>query len=658
MSQFGQNSQSFRQVMVSGVPTPLASGTFKSLAPEQIGLFAINENGNITIATGSEAEDVQFQLAQGIHDFAAKGKAFGGGQTNAPRKTKSFKPSEITSWKGVKSNRNHQGQKVALGYDGVDAAKTLTALLDVKDLVVNIRLWGNLINKVTGNRKDLKYKVYVNKGCLSNGCDVNSVVAGETIADSIIKQVEESHLTFGYKITDLIKVSKIKKYAVDPSAPTGLIPFHRYTVAICDDGSNAALGLVQAQYSTLEVKRIDRTSSISTYEVWTQDTFSDPNYTATAPANVSLSARTVADCETCPSGSTKVNSAKAYRLVGLAGTSAPTIPNAVSTTLIGSTVTQKTYLVVMPDSTSDSTVATEATTDGYVSTPISTTRDICNFTASTYTWVVGGTATKAPADWKITLADDVCGNDRLAEIQATYPGLTVSTDADGTCVHTYKITNYSEPIEPGCYPDDYRFVEPSPFAGIRWVKFITTLTTPDCTVDTVENPCVAVGVIFESKVEELPKIDTNTYFFQGYDVNRVDPVHIEVSVQSLDPNSNLCDEPEYPVTKLQSMKFPIGQGRYVMEREKEQLHFEGKNISLNPIVNDKFGFVFNAKDGKFYDEYQLGYRKQFIDGGWTDESTKSYIVSIFFEEGQGKQFETLINGLIAKQGLKLKPVYL
>jgi len=658
MSQFGQNSQSFRQVMVSGVPTPLSSGTFKSLAPEQLGLFAIDENGNITIASGSEAEGVQYQLAQGIHDFAAKGKVYGGGQTNAPRKTKAFKPSEITSWKGIKAIRAHQGQKVALGYDGVDAAKTLTALLDVKDLVVHIRLWGNLINKVTGNRKDLKYKVYVNKGCLSNGCDVNSEVAGETIADSIIKQVEESHLTLGYKISDLVKVSKIKKYAVTPDPLTGLIPFHRFVVSICDDGSNAALGLVQAQYSSLEVKRIDRTSSISTYEVWTQDTFDDPDYDPTVPADVSLGARTVADCETCPSGSTKVNSAKAYRLTGLSSASAPTIPSAVSTTLIGSTATQKTYLVVMADTASDATVISEAATDGYQAVLISTTRDICNFTASTYAWVEDGEVDKAPSDWKITLADTECGTDRLAELQANYPGFTVAIDATGTCAHTYKITNYSEPIEPGCYPDDYRFTEPSAFEGIRWVKFATTLATPDCTVSTETAPCVAVGVIFESKVEELPKVDVNSYFFQGYDVNRVDPVHIEISVQSLDPNSNLCDEPDYPVTKLQSIKLPSGQGRFVMEREKESLHYEGKHISLNPIVTDKFGFAFNAKDGKFYDEYQLGIRKQFLNGGWTDESSNSYIVSVFFEEGQGKQFETLINGLIAKQGLKLKPVYL
>lgn len=652
MAQYGQFNQSYRQVMVSGVPTPLSTGIFKDLAPEQIGLFALAEDGTISVANGTEEK---LQLAQGIHDFAAKGK-IGGGFSNAPRKTKPFSPEDIISFKGIKADKKHQGQIVALGYDGVDAAKTLTALLDVKDLRINVRLWGNLIHKITGNRKTLTNNFYINKGCLSNGCDVNSVVAGEQIADSLIKQIEASYLTPGYKLTDLVQVRKIKKYAVDPAAPTGLVPFHKFTVSIPDDGSNAALGLIQAQYPGKLVTRTSRLGINSTYQIWTQDTLSG-SYSPTVPASVSLSARSIAECEVCPSGSTKVDSAKAYELKGLASLAAPVISGG-TVTLVGSTGLSKTYLVTFADTAVDATVIAAGVALGYNTRLVSTTRDICNFTATTYAWTNVGSANKAPADWKITLADTACGTDRLTELQANYPGFTVALDAAGTCVHTYKLTNYSEPVEPGCYPEDYKYTYPSAFENKEWVKFTTTLATPDCTVSTATSPCVAVGVVFESKIEDNPLVDDFTYGYYGYDQNRIDPVHIEITVQSLDPNSNPCDEPTYPVTKLQSMVYPKGEGRFVMERERESLSYEQHKWSTNPLINKAFGFTFNAKDGKFYDEYQLAIKHSWKQGGFSQDSKDTYLISVFFEEGQGKQFETLINGVIAKNGLKIKQVYL
>lgn len=648
-----QFNQSYRQVMVSGVPTPLSTGTFKDLAAEQIGLFSLAENGTIKVADGTEEKLV---LAQGTADYTAKGKTYGGGFSNAPRKTKEFSPENITSFKGIKSNRNHQGQIVALGYDGVDASKTLTALLDVKDLRINVRLWGNLIQKVTGNRKTLTIPLYINKGCLSNGCDVNSIVAGETIADSLIKQIEASYLTTGYKLTDLVQVRKVKKYAVEPAAATGLIPFHKFTVSVFDDGSNAALGLIQSQYPGKVVTRESRTGTSSVYQVWTQDTFTTV-YAPTVPASVSLAARTIANCETCPSGSTKLDSVKAYELKGLASVAAPVIAGG-TVSLVGNSGVSRTYIVTFADTVVDATIIAAGVALGYTTKLISITRDICNFTAATYTWSNVGSANKAPADWKITIADTECGTDRLAELQANYPGFTVSLDVNGNCANTYKLTNYSEPVEPGCYPDDYKYIYPSAFENKEWVKFTTTLVIPVCTETTSTSPCIAVGVVFESKIEENFLVDDYTYGYYGYDQNRIDPVHIEISVQSLDQNSNACDEPTYPVTKLQSILLPRGEGRFIMERERESLGYEMHKWSTNPLVNKAFGFTWNAKDGKFYDEYQIGITHTWKQGGFSQDSKDSYLVSVFFEEGQGKQFESLINGVIAKNSLKIKQVYL
>jgi len=645
----GNVNQSYHQVMVSGVPTPLSTGKMVDLAAEQIGLFVTNEIGVTTLATGSE--DGNFQIAQGIQDLAIRGKQFGGGVSNAPRKTKKFKGTDLVGWEGEKASRKHQGQIVALGYDGVDASKTLTALLDRKDLIIQLRLWGNMINKVGGNRTDLPVPIYVNKGCLKNNCDVNSLVAADIIADSIIDQVEKSVLRTGYKVTELITVRKIKKYAINPTAPTGLLQFHKFSVSLCDDNSNAALGLIQAQYSALKVTRTKRIDSISTYEVLTQDGGVSPTYTTTTPATFSLSARTVAECEVCPAGSTKVDSAKAYELKGLSSAAAPVIAGSISVTLVGSTITEKTYLVVMADTANDATVSTSASSQGYTSKLVSTTRDICNFPASTYSWTVGTTVSKAPHDWKITLADSQCGTSRLTELQLNYPGFVVAVDSVGTCAGTYKITNFSEAIEPGCYPEDYKYKAPSAFLGINWADFTVTLSVPNCADPVFTTPCIAVGVIFESKIEEVQIVNDYTYDLIGYDNQRVDPTHIEVSVVSQDPASNICTEPTYPVTHLQTIVYPKGQGRWVMKEESSSLVYEGLRRSNNYILNELIGAKFNAKDGKYYDRYITKIKDDTEYWGYR-------LNSYFFEEGQGKQFEALINGFIAKQGLKLKPVYL
>lgn len=649
MATLGNVNQSYHQVMVSGVPTPLTAGKFSDLAPEQIGLFVTN-NKFITSATDGSADGDKYVIAQGIQDLAIRGQQFGGGVSNAPRKTKKFKASDLIGWEGEKAKRKHQGQIVALGYDGVDASKTLTALLDHKDLVIHLRLWGNMASKVGGNRTDLPFPLFVDKGCIPSGCDTNTVVAGEAIADSIIKQCESGFLRTGYKITDLVTVSKIKKYAINPVALTGLLQFHKFTTSLCDDGSVAALGLIQAQYTALKVTRIGRLDSISTYEVLTQDGGVQGAYTTTTPATFSLAKRTVANCEVCPAGSTKVESAKAYELKGLASASAPVIAGGV-VTFIGSTITEKTYLVVTDDTAVDATVKASANTQGYTSALVSTTRDICNFPATTYSWVVGSTESKAPHNWKITLSDTVCGTDRLAELQANYPGFTVSVDAVGICARTYKITNYSEAIEPGCYPEDYRYKAPSAFEGTEWIDFIVTKITPDCIDPVITTPCVAVGVIFESKVEEVELVNDCTYDLVGYDNQAVFPTQIEVSVFSQDVSSNLCLEPKYPVTKLQSIVVPSGQGRWVMTEENSSLLYEKLVKSNNYILNQRLGFKFNAVDGKFYDRYITKLKDDTEFHGYR-------LNSYFFEEGQGKQFEALINGFIAKKGLDLEPVYL
>lgn len=648
MATFGQLNQANRRVFVSGVSTLATTGVFKDLAPEQLGVFEVAENGVISIASGKVKKAI---IAQGVADFAAAGNKNGGAFSNGARKTIEFNPKNIVAWRGIKASTAEMSDKVALGYDGVDAAKTITTLLDVKDLIVHVRLWGAPVQKVTGNAKMLRKQYYLNKGCLPSNADLTSTVSVNTLLDSFIKQVNEDKW-MGYPVTDLFSVKKVLNPAT--SAPGGLVGFTQYTIKLNDAGEVADLGKLQAFYPGYEVKFESRTGVQSTYSMWRLTS-------AGAPADYTSTPFSIADCETCPAGSTRTDNYKTYELVGLAATAAPIIPSQIaSPVLVGNDGVQKKYLLTMPDNSVDATVIADSLTDGYVATYLSLTRDVCTFATTTTAWVSGTTGSKAPKTWKITLADNVCGTSRLAELQAAYPGLTIAQDVDGECSRSYVTTNYSEVIVPGCYEEDYVYTAPAGYKDSVWIPFVTTLTSPDCTVDTVSETCTAGGLIFETKGVKRPKVNAYTYGYYGYDITDVDPVHIQVSVHSLDYTGNTCDEPLYPVTRLQSVVYPKGEGRYVMERERESLNYELKHWSTNPLVNDAYGFLFNAKEGVYYDEYQLELTSSNTVAssfGQAGGSTVS-LYSFYFPANQGKAFESKINSLIVDNKLDLDLIYL
>ena len=649
-------NQAIKKTFFSEVEKIATTGTLKQLGVQQIGLFTDTGLSEIKVATGTEKEVF---FAQGILKFKAQ-KSFGGGYSNSPRKSITFNPKNIKEFRGVKANREIQAQKVALGFDGVDASKTLTTMLDRNDLQINIRLHGELINRVMGKNQSLYKQIYINKGKIDQFGNYTDAGSGDIIADDIIAQLDNSLFTIGYKFSDLVSYKKVERYAVAPAAMTGLLPFHSFTVSICDDGGSAALGLIQSQYTGFEVSRVGRICSVSTYKVMTPDALAGAVYSAALPVAVSLSARTVANCEVCPTGSTKVSSAKAFVLKAAIGTAVPTIAGAISTTLLGSTITQKSYLVVVPETAVNSVVIADGVADGYDTKLVGGTRDICNFPATTYTWTqTGQTFYKAPAQWKITLADTVCGTDRLAELQAHYLGSTVAIEASGECSKSYTISNYSEIVEDvACSIETYVYLAPASFESVQWVKFKASLALPTCTVDVNEIPCKAVGIIFEGIFAEDETVDENTIGYFGYDPNRILPVYIDISVNTVDPQKNLSYFPEYPVTLLQSVKIPQGFGREVMEEERYMLMDELKQWSPNLPLNNIFGFSFNTKDGKWYDYYEIFVQSPKQANSLTGMDTNDYRLGFRFEEGKGKEFETLINGIISKNGLSVDPVLL
>ena len=90
-------------------------------------------------------------------------------------------------------------------------------------------------------------------------------------------------------------------------------------------------------------------------------------------------------------------------------------------------------------------------------------------------WAEGETGVVVSESYDIQLADDECGTNRLAELQAAYPNLTiaVSTVGAGGCQTVYTTTVLSNPVFDECDPillDLYFTEAPSAYNFTHWTK--------------------------------------------------------------------------------------------------------------------------------------------------------------------------------------------
>ena len=94
-------------------------------------------------------------------------------------------------------------------------------------------------------------------------------------------------------------------------------------------------------------------------------------------------------------------------------------------------------------------------------------------------WVEGEECGMIEQEYYIDVPDDECGVNRLADIQAEYPSLTIEVDTEymegeeipaNTCMTRYKTSVMSNLVCEGCFPENYTTSAPADFGNISWVK--------------------------------------------------------------------------------------------------------------------------------------------------------------------------------------------
>ena len=751
---FGVHGSSDIRTYVSNSGAILTTGGVKNLATDQIAFFRVDKKG-VGIPDAAQAKPTArtspvFKLGIGRAPYAAQ-QAIQPVEDNFPLLTRELRAKDIVRWEGTKADPTSQTEMWALGYDGIDASKRLFSPIDYHELTIGIRLWGGPISKLTGNAPWLQRYYHIDKGCINkclDVCETNPGLADDYIADNFLEKFNNDFYngSAAAPISKFIKAVKLRKSA-DAETPPTTIAATQFSISLCDDGSNSALGNIQSQYPGYKVEFDSRVGATSTYTVWRPNADGAPaSFVNTAPIALAV-------CNVCPSGYTLVEDADVYVVArpvlpttdltttaaqqtyadsvasayaaserginALSGANGSGYTNGtydingtggggtgarVRVVITGGAISSRTILdkginytsaptFALPGGagagTGGTVVATISTAppvtgsfgsvssgvalvtlrlDGDVRTltPLASDQFVANDNSSAYCtppagasigWTSGITRTIAPKQWMLTLEDTVCGNSRLAELQAAYPDLVVAEQGTaGVCGRIYTTTNYSDPfINDECYPDQYVYHKPDAFFnGAEWVEFKTPLTSPVCTPEAeAEVPCVAAGIRFETAAF-VNHTGECLYGYYQYDISDVDPVYAEITATTgvNDWTISPCDRTSQVVTKLRETKFATGSGALIREAEVMTLLQYGKVITTNLARNQAYGVYFNSKPELWYDTYRLTVEsnesQHYITGRSGDKQRTAYVFA--FPSGQGKAFENLINGYVLSLG--------
>lgn len=629
------SNQSYRQVFVTNNPALLASGsTVETLAVGQIGI--LDAKTHLAVTTPTYATTKAFNIVAGTPDLSDLPLL--SGVPNENSYSKLVKGKKIVNFRGHKAKRG-QNQIITVGYSGdvTDTNSLFAKNGEVRRLYLT--LTGGAIDKLF-SKQGITRQYYYESPLKDNCVDTCANANPREIASFLVKQINSDT-----QINRYIKASTIESCtpALDPAVSQTI---YKFQLAVCDNKDDVSLGLVQSQYPTAQVKRVGVNGSSSIYEV--QKT------TNSAPADYSNAGVVlIPDCTTCPSGYTAYPTGFVYVVKRQdSGTSGNlvTLKSDYSISATGETAYrtayefgQSTYVVV-------STVAISSPSGTDVLTFQGQSRNSCVLTTpTTIAWAGSGTLTKYGKVFKITLGDNVCGTNRLAELQAFYPDLTIAiVDAAGTCVHTYSTTVYSNAVEAGCSVQSLKWVKPTGFDGVSWKEPADDTAIPDGTV------CLTGVKIEVTYVNRVPTEATYDYFSYEDDT-------VYVSASTYDPNYHNAPAAGYQdwaVKQVQSPQYPAGFGAYVRKLEKQSKSYELRERSFDPVVREAEGYTFQAQARDYYDEYVLDFEFSYLTNGWSQQTTDHYSVSVFFPEGQGKAFEAAVNSYLASANIAIDPVVL
>lgn len=426
------NSKFDRYFFVLNGNTKTSGGSL-NIAKGQVGIFSMKnatKDGQTAISSfaGRDKEE-KYTIKVGRGDVGISRSTSNRSMSSVPFSLKDVKKIRVSAPEATEQKVDD----VILGYNGVEADTAIT--LQRRDLKkITVELSGELIgmygypdNRVVTTVYLDPRKYYGTEAC-EDGDNCEVVNARPYVLEAI-EQLRRFQLTGGVEMQDVVDITPVDQ-STGGVAPETEDRFFQ-SLTLVDQGDQNALALVQAQYPDNKVVRIESTGVQSVYQTVTETEDLLPAY------SVSL-ASIIKGCEDCPAGYTELEAGYVYSVKieddgtdqsGVADDLANYIAGTV--TKVGNDGGKGLYLVALSAELTDAQLATFIATGAIHSTAevslVGEVNAVCsNDTTTTTAWVLGDTCQVAIDNYTIVLADDECGNTRLAELQAHYPDYTIT----------------------------------------------------------------------------------------------------------------------------------------------------------------------------------------------------------------------------------------
>jgi len=634
---------SYRYVFAASTPEIPTSGTTVDLGIGEIGVFdgktwqatAGVTAKSIVVAQGTPKESWIQGIAKGDQTF----------------KSDVIKGGLVKSWKRALGTKG-QGMITTMGFDGVDTTKGLT-VPQGKSFTFWVTLSGAPVANLLGTTPETHYPVLTEQFTVILPCtDACTDSCGtyfdqNIVADAAIDQLNKRKIIGGQLLTDYVKFTKL----VSCDTPSGLptVSYTVYTLVVPDNGDQAALGKVQAQYPGIDIKRTKRSGIFSTYELTTLTSDGAP---AAFENSQNPVVSTCSECPSgCPSGYTLTESQDVWiiqrPLSGATDLNDPTARTAYAETIEsaysanaseflsynGSVASVKLYF--------DAGTSVEALlSDNAVL--FGTNESICvQDSPDSISWVSCKTCTAAEKTFVLTIKNTDCGGTYLTQLQALYGAgvALVSTNSD-TCTSQYSLTVQSTNKDcDSCDDVKWNFSAPAPFNGLVWTEVLG---------ETGYGEGCVTGIKAESIYEQRKAKEC----FLKQVAYEFEPLFIEFSTRNPDPNdySVLC-ETDVPVTVVQNVKYPKGIGRVVADQVIASNYQFNQPWRKNPAERDALSYELGIDLYGVYDQYILEYVTIPAEAGGVSgfgvTQTQTFELSVFFPQGTGNTYESIITAFVA-----------
>jgi hypothetical protein len=584
-------------------------------------------------------------------------------QSNKAYSTVPFKLSEIVD---VKVNYPKMGVSVdefLIGYDGINASSAIV-MSNGDNEVIDITLSGEAIGMLGYSDAKVTVKLYL------EAPNTGSFTMHQIIEEGV-KRLKNVTLVGGVSILNYIDITPVN--STNASAATiaqndVVSTFYKLTVK--DKGNHTALGLVQAQYPTLVVKRETYTpgtaeAGVSTYVV----------IGSALPTAYSLSVASLADanCDGIPELTTTPTS-----IVWVAGASCAAIQKTYTLQLkdtdCNNSLTNKLAAVkaaypdlnILVDTISPNwaqAVTITGTTGslvislGGVTYTQAFTVDAATTAAAFVTnraaaiaLATGATVTSLLG--VITFTDLAEGFytvslDATNSLAATVGVLTnVGTATTGGCQTVYRAEVLSNVVCEECSPilrDLFTAVDPAPFQGVHWVA-----------APTVYSSTALMGIRLKGKVN----------IFAGSEEYRDDIPFVysstRLSIANVAPGAitesfNMGTNGRFKVKLLSIATEPesIG-GKFYDLEERTRVYFENRQrLAGNNFGKLVLGQESHLKSTSQYVDYVVSVRTNRFAQSFSGEVVENFDYHILVEVGKSTAIHGLLTTLAAGNGITL-----